>query len=277
MCETPLAWQRLFCHLSKELVRLWKRKRKKLKKGKNIVDSAKGTQVWKAIFGDLLFGEFKPLSPINSLMRGIAKIMQLHPYNMSVGGKRIIMYTFCLGGLSVFFFALLSCTGAFLMIYYNPDVNKAYANVEDFRYIVPFGVLIRNMHRWTAHLMVMFVSLHMLRVFLTGAYKPPRELNWIVGVILLVLTMLSSFTGYLLPWDQLAYWGVTIGCSMGENAPFLGAKGPFALLESGKRREFYPGRRNCGWAAHIIKVLSFACDSAPSWNSQLNGFPLLAH
>ena len=105
------------------------------------------------------------------------------------------------------------------MIYYNPDVNKAYANVEDFRYIVPFGVLIRNMHRWTAHLMVMFVSLHMLRVFLTGAYKPPRELNWIVGVILLVFTMLSSFTGYLLPWDQLAYWGVTIGCSMGENAP----------------------------------------------------------
>ena len=209
-------------------------KKEKEQKGKSIKDLAKGTQVWKAIFGDLLFGEFKPFSPINSLMRGIAKIMQLHPYNMSVGGKRIIMYTFCLGGLSVFFFALLTCTGAFLMIYYNPDVNKAYANVEDFRYIVPFGVLIRNMHRWTAHLMVMFVSLHMLRVFLTGAYKPPRELNWIVGVILLVFTMLSSFTGYLLPWDQLAYWGVTIGCSMGENAPLLGAKGPFALLESGK-------------------------------------------
>ena len=113
-------------------------KKQKGEKGKDIKDYAKGTQVWKAVFGDLLFGEFKPFSPINSLMRGIAKIMQLHPFNMSAGGKRIIMYTFCLGGLSVFFFALLTCTGAFLMIYYNPDVNKAYANVEDFRYIVPF-------------------------------------------------------------------------------------------------------------------------------------------
>jgi quinol-cytochrome oxidoreductase complex cytochrome b subunit len=193
----------------------------------------KKTQVWKAIFGDLLYGEFKILSPINSLLRAIAKAMQLNPYNMSAGGRRIITYTFCLGGLSVFFFALLSVTGAFLMIYYNPDVNSAHANMEDIRYVVPFGVLIRNMHRWTAHLMVMFVCLHMLRVFLTAAYKPPRELNWIVGVLLLVMTLLASFTGYLLPWDQLAYWGVTIGASMGENAPILGAKGPFAILPPG--------------------------------------------
>lgn len=193
----------------------------------------KKTQVWKAIFGDLLYGEFKILSPINSLLRAIAKAMQLNPYNMSAGGRRIITYTFCLGGLSVFFFALLSVTGAFLMIYYNPDVNSAHANMEDLRYVVPFGVLIRNMHRWTAHLMVMFVCLHMLRVFLTAAYKPPRELNWIVGVLLLVMTLLASFTGYLLPWDQLAYWGVTIGASMGENAPLLGAKGPFAILPPG--------------------------------------------
>ena len=206
---------------------------KKKKDLKDIGDIVKKTQVWKAIFGDLLFGVFKPLSPINSLLRGIAKIMQLHPYNMSVGGKRIITYTFCLGGLSVFFFSLLAVTGAFLMIYYNPDVNSAYSNMEDIRYVVPFGVLIRNMHRWTAHLMVLFVGLHMLRVFLTGAYKPPRELNWIVGVILLVMTLLASFTGYLLPWDQLAYWGVTIGTSMGENAPILGAKGPFAILPPG--------------------------------------------
>ncbi len=206
---------------------------KKKKDIKDIEDIVKKTQVWKAIFGDLLYGEFKILSPINSILRAIAMIMQLHPYNMSVGVKRIITYTFCLGGLSVFFFSLLACTGAFLMIYYNPDVNSAYSNMEDIRYVVPFGVLIRNMHRWTAHLMVMFVGLHMLRVFLTGAYKPPRELNWIVGVILLVMTLLASFTGYLLPWDQLAYWGVTIGTSMGENSPILGAKGPFAILPPG--------------------------------------------
>lgn len=208
-------------------------KKEEDKKEKDLEGWVKNTQVWKAIFGDLLSGEFKVLSPINSLMRGIAKIMQLHPYNMSVGGRRIITYTFCLGGLSVFFFALLTCTGAFLMLYYEPDVNKAYSNMEDLRYVVPFGVLIRNMHRWTAHLMVLFVALHMLRVFLTAAYKPPRELNWIVGVFLLVLTLLASFTGYLLPWDQLAYWGVTIGASMGENTPILGAKGPFAILPPG--------------------------------------------
>ena len=205
----------------------------KKEKGKKRGNAFKKTQVYKAVFGDLLDGEFKLSSPINSFFRAVAKALQLNPYNMSAGGRKIITYTFCLGGLSVFFFALLACTGTFLMLYYNPDVNKAYSNVEDYRYIVPFGVLIRNMHRWTAHLMVLFVSLHMLRVFLTGAYKPPRELNWIVGVFLLVLTMLASFTGYLLPWDQLAYWGVTIGTSMGENMPVLGAKGPFAVLEHG--------------------------------------------
>ena len=163
------------------------------------------------------------------------------------------------------------------MIYYNPDVNSAYANIEDMRYIVPFGVLIRNMHRWTAHLMVLFVGLHMLRVFLTAAYKPPRELNWIVGVILLVMTMLASFTGYLLPWDQLAYWGVTIGTSMGANAPVLGAKGPFAILPPGERCEFCSVGRYIGWSAYFIKVLSFACNSNTSWNSGVNGFSFLAH
>jgi quinol-cytochrome oxidoreductase complex cytochrome b subunit len=92
-------------------------------------------------------------------------------------------------------------------------------------------MILRNMHRWAAHLMVVTVMLHMLRVFLTGSYKPPREFNWVVGVTLLVLTLLLSFTGYLLPWDQLAYWAITVGTNMLGAAPFIGNEGPFSLVD----------------------------------------------
>src|SRR6266850_418971 len=91
---------------------------------------------------------------------------------------------------------------------------------------VPFGIM-RELHRWGAHAMIITVWLHMFRVFMTGSYKPPREFNWIIGVILLVLTMLLSFTGYLLPWDQLAMWAVTVGSNMARAAPLLGHGGPF--------------------------------------------------
>ena len=87
------------------------------------------------------------------------------------------------------------------------------------------GVL-RELHRWGAHAMVITVWLHMYRVFLTGSYKPPREFNWVVGVILLLLTLLLSFTGYLLPWDQLAIWAITVGSNMARATPILGHEGP---------------------------------------------------
>ena len=92
---------------------------------------------------------------------------------------------------------------------------------------MPLG-LMREMHRWGAHAMVLTVWLHMFRVFMTGSYKPPREFNWVVGVILLVLTLLLSFTGYLLPWDQLAIWAITVGSNMGAATPLQGAEGPFS-------------------------------------------------
>jgi cytochrome b6 len=91
---------------------------------------------------------------------------------------------------------------------------------------VPFGKLLRNMHRWAAHLMVITVWLHMFRVFLTGSYKRPREFNWCVGVVLLVFTLLLSFTGYLLPDDQLGFWAVTVGTGMAKATPLLGVEGP---------------------------------------------------
>ncbi|MHB8527586.1 MAG: cytochrome b N-terminal domain-containing protein, partial [Candidatus Acidiferrales bacterium] len=92
---------------------------------------------------------------------------------------------------------------------------------------VPFGRLLRNMHRWAAHLMVMAVWLHMFRVFMSGSYKRPREFNWCVGVLLMVLTLLLSFTGYLLPDDQLGFWAVTVGTNMARATPLLGSQGPF--------------------------------------------------
>jgi cytochrome b6 len=113
------------------------------------------------------------------------------------------------------------------MFYYHPSKVEAYHDIAYLSSSVPFGSLLRNMHRWAAHLMVIAVWLHMLRVFLTGSYKKPREFNWCIGVILLVFTMLLSFTGYLLPDDQLGFWAVTVGTNMARATPLLGYQGPF--------------------------------------------------
>jgi quinol-cytochrome oxidoreductase complex cytochrome b subunit len=113
------------------------------------------------------------------------------------------------------------------MFYYHPSKVVAFRDILYLEHDVPFGKLLRNMHRWAAHLMVITVWLHMFRVFLTGSYKKPREFNWVVGVILLVLTLLLSFTGYLLPDDQLGFWAVTVGTNMARATPLLGHEGPF--------------------------------------------------
>ena len=108
------------------------------------------------------------------------------------------------------------------MFYYIPSVERAYPSMKAIQLSVPLGQFTRNMHRWAAHAMVLVVILHMTRVFYTGAYKAPREFNWCVGVILLLLTLGSSFTGYLLPWDQLSYWAITVGTNIASYAPFVG-------------------------------------------------------
>jgi quinol-cytochrome oxidoreductase complex cytochrome b subunit len=115
------------------------------------------------------------------------------------------------------------------MFYYVPSVERAYTDIAALETNVRYGSLMRNMHRWMAHGMVLTVLLHMMRVFYTGAYKPPREFNWVVGVILLILTLLLSFTGYLLPWDQLALWAITVGTNMVGSAPVLGDEVVFVM------------------------------------------------
>jgi quinol-cytochrome oxidoreductase complex cytochrome b subunit len=156
-------------------------------------------------------------------------LYHLHPVKVKRHGVRL-SYTLCLGGLSFFLFILLTITGIFLMFYYTPSAQTAYADIEALSTNVAFGSLVRNLHRWGAHLMVLSVFLHMSRVFYHGAYKPPREFNWVVGVVLLFLTLLLSFSGYLLPWDQLALWAVTVGTNMAGFVPVVGAQVKFALL-----------------------------------------------
>lgn len=149
---------------------------------------------------------------------------KIHPNSLRVG------YTLGLGLISLYLFVILTVTGILLMFYYVPSVDRAYSDMKDLQFVVSYGTFLRNMHRWAAHAMVFFVLLHMCRVFYTGAYKPPREVNWVVGVILLAVTLFLSFTGYLLPWDQLAFWAITVGTSIASYAPVVGQKVRFLLL-----------------------------------------------
>ncbi|MBI5281390.1 MAG: cytochrome b N-terminal domain-containing protein [Candidatus Solibacter usitatus] len=122
-----------------------------------------------------------------------------------------------LGIMSLSAFLITLVTGVLLMFYYKPSPEAAYASIKDIHFVVPTGRLIRNLHRWAANLMVVAVILHMARAFYTGAYRPPREYNWLIGIGLLVTTLGLSFTGYLLPWDQLAYWAITIGANIAQS------------------------------------------------------------
>lgn len=122
--------------------------------------------------------------------------------------------TWGLGVAALSLFLILSATGILLMIYFKPSVTEAYNSIKDIHFVVPTGRFIRNVHRWAAHLMVVVVILHMARVFYTASYRFPREWNWVLGMGLFVLTLALSFTGYLLPWDQLAYWAMTIGANI---------------------------------------------------------------
>ncbi len=137
-------------------------------------------------------------------------------------GSTIFSHTFRLGFLTTLFFFIELFTGLILMVYYTPSPEKAYTSIVNLMTNVPYGQFFRDMHRLGAEGMVIFTLLHMLRTYLTGSYKKERSFTWLTGLLLLALTLLLSFSGYLLPWDQLAYWAVTIGTSMADAAPLVG-------------------------------------------------------
>jgi len=130
--------------------------------------------------------------------------------------------SFCFGGITFFLFLMLAASGYFMTIYYVPSPDQAYQTVDYITHEVSLGYVVRGVHYWAANLMIVTVLLHMIRVFIYGAYKKPRELNWITGVLLLLLVLAFGFTGYLLPWDQKAFWATNVGTSIVGTVPFVG-------------------------------------------------------
>ena len=167
----------------------------------------------------------------------IVRNLLLHWFPAKVAFESLsFRYSLWLGTSSAILFAILTVTGVVLMFLYVPSVERAYASVKDIEYAVAYGWFLRGLHRIGAHVMVFVVFFHMIRVFLTGGYKngvaanQNRPINWIIGVVLLLSTLLLSFTGYLLPWDQLAFWAITVGTNIALAAPLVGEQTRFLLL-----------------------------------------------
>jgi len=182
------------------------------------------TQLWRSVFrhGRPRDRQTRALVVLNNLF------LHIHPASIRRSALKP-WYTWGMGWITFYLFIFELVTGVLLMFYYRPVAEYAYQDMQGLRSHVAFGLL-REMHRWGGHAMVITIWLHMLRVFFTGSYKPPREFNWVTGVLLLVLTLLLSFTGYLLPWDQLSMWAVTVGTNMAGAAPFVGHEGPGSSL-----------------------------------------------
>jgi quinol-cytochrome oxidoreductase complex cytochrome b subunit len=178
-------------------------------------------------------------------MRAVANnlILHIHPTKVAKPALRF-SYTWGLGGISTLLATILAITGVLLMFRYDASVDRAYTSIQTMETEVLFGSLIRAMHHWSANLLIITAFLHMLRVFFSGGFKKGRSTNWLVGIALLLLVIAFNFTGYLLPWDQLAYWAITVGTSLLEYMPLVGSAVTGFLLsgpEVGQRalRNFY--------------------------------------
>src|SRR5713226_660658 len=189
------------------------------------MNDVRETRLWRSVF--------RSGSGKTNLHRSLAVQQNIFLHLFSVKMRRAALnfnVTWYLGTLSLATFVVLVATGIPLMLYYHPSVPQAYADMKDLQFVVSAGVFLRNLHRWSAHAMVFLVFAHMFKVFYRGAYRPPREFNWVIGVILLLLTLFLSYTGYLLPWDQLAFWAITVGSNIMSAMPFIGSKVRFTLL-----------------------------------------------
>ena len=133
-----------------------------------------------------------------------------------------VNWLYCFGGITFLCFLIQAVTGILLAFYYQPTMADAYSSVLHIMDDIPFGVLIRSLHAWTANIMIIMVVFHMLRVFFHGAYRPPRELNWLTGVFLFFITITFGFSGYLLPMNQLSYWATKVGTEIAGAIPFVG-------------------------------------------------------
>jgi len=177
----------------------------------------KHTEAWRSVFRHPQLD-----TPRGRALQGFSNVF-LHIYPVKVPRRVLrLRYSWRLGYIATVLFTILVVTGVYLMFFYTPSVNAAYGDMQQLRTGIGFGQLVRNVHRWSAHLMVLVVVLHMVRVFFAGAYKRPRQFNWVMGMGLFAITLGFSFTGYLLPWDQLSYWAVTVGTNLVSYVPLLG-------------------------------------------------------
>lgn len=161
-------------------------------------------------------------APVAKKPSGFANLLlHLHP-KMVPEEALALERTFGLGGMALVLFLVLIATGALLLFSYEPSTERAYASVASIQEEVPFGAFVRGIHHWAGNLLLVVAFLHLLRVFFTGAFLPPRRFNWGLGLGMLLVVMAADFTGYLLPWDQLAYWAVTIGTGMLQYVPLAG-------------------------------------------------------
>ncbi|MEO8033406.1 MAG: cytochrome b N-terminal domain-containing protein, partial [Acidobacteriota bacterium] len=151
---------------------------------------------------------------------GVSKIVEFGSHKTVPAHRYSVFYY--LGGMTLFFFLIQVSTGVLLMLYYRPSANEAFESVEFIMTVVPFGWLIRSIHSWSANLMVFFAFLHMVSVFFLKSYRAPRELTWISGVLLLFLIMGFGFSGYLLPWNQLAFFATKVGTDISGVVPVVG-------------------------------------------------------
>jgi len=131
-------------------------------------------------------------------------------------------FVYCFGGLTFFLVMIQILSGVFLTMYYVPDIVNAHVSVDYLQYKVQFGDIVRGMHHWGASLVIVMMFLHTLRVFFTGAYKAPREMNWVVGVLIFAVILGLGFTGYLLPWDNKALFATKVGIEIASSVPFIG-------------------------------------------------------
>jgi quinol-cytochrome oxidoreductase complex cytochrome b subunit len=170
--------------------------------------------------------EVIPMNVLKHIYFWVDERLEMHDYiKKDILDKPIpkgLNLSYCFGGITFFLFVMLAVTGYFMTLYYVPSPEQAYDAVDYLTFEVPMGQVIRGVHHWSANLMMVTIFLHMIRVFIYGAYKKPREINWMSGVGLFCLVMGFGFTGYLLPWDQKAYWATKVGTSVIGTVPVVG-------------------------------------------------------
>jgi quinol-cytochrome oxidoreductase complex cytochrome b subunit len=212
----------LHCHLSGEITHLWVPLSRWIifgaaglifaygfyRSGSVWITRKRWTPIWIQV-RDWLDERYQIVKPIREILEKPVELFATR-------------WWYCLGGITFVLFIVQGITGVLLAFYYKPTPDEAYASIQFIETQVRFGAAIRAIHHWSANGMVVMVVAHLLRVFITGAFKPPRELNWISGVILFIVTLGFGFTGYLLPWDQRAFWATTVGSEIAGGIPWIG-------------------------------------------------------